>query len=265
MAQRLFRAVTILLVPALLLLSLAGCGKPSAGLDYPLESVISKDDGQYSRVYRAENKTVPEVVRELAEQREPDEISKEDEKHMFLIYPDEWYHLQQDQEKPSDTLIEVDSKEFVRQNYDPSFLEGFIIASLLDDLFDAHKHATGSYRGYTTRDIYKPGGTYRVPTQQEKKAAPPVTKQGTGSIIKRSDKPADRSSGVGADGSIIKKKTEPSTAPSGQVGRIIRKSDKKTTISNSTSTKKSSIFSPPRSKSPPRTKVGGFGRITKRR
>ncbi|CAJ1002012.1 hypothetical protein BSPP4475_06790 [Brevibacillus aydinogluensis] len=169
MAQRLFRAVAILLVPALLLLSLAGCGKPSAGLDYPLESVISKDDGQYSRVYRAENKTVPEVARELAEQREPDEISKEDEKHMFLIYPDEWYHLQQDQEKPSDTLIEVDSKEFVRQNYDPSFLEGFIIASLLDDLFDAHKHATGSYRGYTTRDIYKPGGTYRVPTQQEKR------------------------------------------------------------------------------------------------
>ncbi|MGQ7280236.1 DUF4247 domain-containing protein [Brevibacillus thermoruber] len=265
MEQRLFRAVTILLVPALLLLALAGCGTPAAGSGYPLESVISKDDGQYSRVYRAENKTVPEVARELAEQREPDEISKEDEKHMFLIYPDEWYHLQQDEKKPSDTLIEVDSKEFVRQNYDPSFLEGYILASLLDDLFDAHKHAHGSYRGYTTRDIYKPVGTYHIPTQQEKKAAPPVTKQGTGSIIKRSDKPADRSSVIGADGSITKKQAEPSTEPAGRVGRIIRKSDKDTTISDSSSSWGSSIFSSPRSKSPPRTKVGGFGRITKRR
>ncbi|MEJ8544552.1 DUF4247 domain-containing protein [Brevibacillus borstelensis] len=260
MRQELYKAIKLILVPALLLLALAGCSTQSVGETYPLESVISKDGGQTSRIYRAENKTVPEVAQELSAQREPDEISKEDEKHMFLVYADEWYHLQQDEAKPSDTLIEVDSKEFVRQNYNPPFLEGYILASILNDLFDGHKSYPGTYRGYTTKDVYKPSGTYRTPTAEEIKKTPPITTQGTGSIIKRGTKGKDTT--VGADGSITKKAVD---TPSGKKGKITRSSSKSGSISDSSSSKKSSIFSTPRSKSPPRTKVGGSGRITKRR
>lgn len=170
MPQKWMKSIKLMLLPALFLLTLAGCGSPSVGDTYPLESVSSKDQGQTSRVYRAENKSVPVVAKELADQNTPDEISKEDSQHMFLIYPNEVYHLQQDAAKPSDTLIEIDTKEYVRNNYDSSFLQGYILASVLDDLFDGHKKSyKGSYRGYSSKDIYKPSGTYHVPTAEEKK------------------------------------------------------------------------------------------------
>lgn len=252
--------IKLLLIPAVLLLSMAGCGSPAIGESYPLESVSTKDNGQTSRIYRAENKTVPEVAKELAEQKQPDEISKEDAEHMFLIYPDELYHLQQDQAKPSDTLIEVDTKEYVRENYDSSFLQGYILASVLDDLFaDGHKKSSkGSYRGYSSKDIYKPTGSYHVPSEAEKKAAPPITKEGTGSITKRSDSKKKSSAKVGQDGNLFKKQD---TSSSGSTGKIIRSSDSNSSVSS----KKSSVFTKPKSKSPPRTKVGSSGRITKRR
>jgi Domain of unknown function (DUF4247) len=257
------KSIKLLLIPALFLLTLAGCGSPAVGETYPLESVSTKENGQSSRIYRAEDKTVPEVALELAEQNTPDEISKEDPQHMFLIYPDEVYHLQQDAAKPTDTLIEVDSKEYVRQNYDSSFLQGYIVASVLDDLFDGLKKSTkGSYRGYSSKDIYKPSGTYRVPTTEDKKVAPPITKEGTGSIFKRSN--AKNTDGtVGSDGSLFKKQGESSS--SGSSGKIIRSSSSQSSKSSGSVSSKRSSFSPPKSKSPPRTKVGGSGRITKRR
>ncbi|QQE75928.1 DUF4247 domain-containing protein [Brevibacillus composti] len=262
MRQSLAKALKLILVPALLLLALAGCGTPSAAYSYPLESVVAKDGGLTSKIYRAENKAVPEVAAELSAQRTPDEISKEDEKHMFLVYADEWIHLQQDEAKPSDTLIEVDSKEFVRQNYDPSFLEGYILGSLLSDLFDGHKSYPGSYRGYTTKDVYKPAGKYRAPTAKELKQTPPVTTERSGSIIKRGAKKPDTA--VGAEGSLTKKRVD---STSGQTGKIIRSDPRSPSISDSSgmSKKKKSVFSSPKRKSAPRTKVGGFGRITKRR
>ncbi|RNB90834.1 DUF4247 domain-containing protein [Brevibacillus nitrificans] len=264
MPQKWMKSIKLMLLPALFLLTLAGCGSPSVGDTYPLESVSSKDQGQTSRVYRAENKSVPVVAKELADQNKPDEISKEDSQHMFLIYPNEVYHLQQDTAKPSDTLIEIDTKEYVRNNYDSSFLQGYILASVLDDLFDGHKKSyKGSYRGYSSKDIYKPSGTYHVPTAEEKKAAPPVTTSGKGSIIKRGSTAKNSDSSVGSDGNILKKQVEPSKSSS---GKIIRNSSSSSSSSSSSVTpKRSSIFSSPKSNSPPRTKTGGFGRITKRR
>ncbi|USG67591.1 DUF4247 domain-containing protein [Brevibacillus ruminantium] len=263
MPQQLMKAIKLILIPALFLLVLAGCNTQSVSNSYPLESIISKDGGQTSKIYRAENKTVPEVAQELSEQRTPDEISKEDEQHMFLVYSDEWYHLQQDEAKPSDTIIEVDSKEFVRQNYDPSFLEGYILGSLLSDLFHGQKNYPGSYRGYTNKEVYKPSGTYRTPTVEEKKQTPPITTQGKGSIIKRGTNKTDTT--VGSDGSLTKKRVDTS---SGSTGKITRSSEKGASYSDGSSSSKkssSSIFSPPKRSSAPRTKVGGYGRITKRR
>ncbi len=58
---------------------------------------------------------------------------------MFLVYSDKIYNLQKDKEKPSDTLIEISNKEFVRQNYQPSFLQGYIMGSILNDIFGSRK------------------------------------------------------------------------------------------------------------------------------
>lgn len=255
--------IKVLLIPAIFLLAMSGVGggAPDVGEVYALESVNSQDGGQTSRVYRAENKTVPEVAQELVAQQEPDEISPEDPENMFLIYDDAWYHLQQDKEKPSDTLIRVDSKEFVEDNYDISFLEAYFLASVLEDVLDGVSGKGGSYRGYTSKDVYQPKGTYSTPS--EPKVAPPTTGEGTGSIFKRSDKRADSTAPVGSGGSIFKKADSSGSAPS--VGAITRNSSGGSGTKLSGASQKSSpAFSPPK-KSPPRTKVGGMGRITKRR
>ena len=151
---------------------------------YPLVSV-NRDGSQTSYVYRAANDTVPDVAARLSNQRKPQQMSETNPDHMFLVYSNEWYHLQRDADKPSDTLIEVDSKDFVRRNYNPSFLEGYVAASLIGHLFDSIGNY-GKYRGYTGRNVYKPSdGSYRAPTQNDQKAAPPLTVPGKGFITKR--------------------------------------------------------------------------------
>jgi hypothetical protein len=254
MLQRLSTPLKLLLSFALAVGLLSGCSSsPVSASNYPLVSVSEKGN-QSSRVYRAENQTVPEVAHALADEKSPQEISKDDPEHMFLVYPDEWYHVQRDPQKSTDTLIEVSSKEFVKQNYNPSFLQGYIAAHLVDQLFDilrSRNQSYGDYRGYSSREIYRSGPEYHAPTTQEKKAAPPLTVPGTGSIIKRSDKAPvtpDTRSRVGSDGDVTKKS-----------GTIIRSSD-----GNNSTTPKSSKFSPPRNTSPPKTRVGGSGSIRRR-
>lgn len=238
--KRLFNLIRILLAVVLLTSLVSGCGSQALSKSYPLESV-TQNGAESSRVYRAENKTVPQVAQKISAQRKPQEISKEDSERMFLIYSDEWYHLQRDPQKPSDTLIEVDSKEFVRQNYNSSFLQGYILANIIDDLFDTSKRYPGNYRGYSSKDTYKPNVEYRTPTPEEKKIIPPVTVQKSGSIIKRGNNPSGGGGpSVGANGSITTKETD-------------------------TPKVKSSTVTAPRNNSPPKTKVGGSGKITKRR
>ncbi len=253
MGKRWLTSIKAAIAIALFASVLAGCGTNAVSESYPLESV-TKDGKQLSRVYRAENKTVPEVATELADQRTPKEMSKEDDDHMFLVYSDEWYHLQKDPEKPEDTLIEVDNQEFVKENYSPSFLEGYVLASLIGNLFDSARNYTGSYRGYGERDIYKPKTEYHTPTAQERKSNPPLTVEGSGSIIKRSDKVKKNT--VGSGGSIFSKGSSTSDS---STGKIIKDSD-----SQNVKPKKSTITKP-RNNSPPKTRVGGTGKLFKRR
>ncbi|MBM7592088.1 DUF4247 domain-containing protein [Brevibacillus fulvus] len=255
MGNRWSAVIKSFLTMALFVSILSGCGSNnSVASNYPLEQV-TQNGGQVSRVYRAENQSVPEVAKILAAENKPNEISKEDPDHMFLIYDDEWYHLQKDSSKPADTLIEVDSKQFVQQNYDSSFLQGYILASLLDDLFDSRGTSTGKYRGYSSKDIYKPDVVYHQPTAAEKKTYPPVTKEGKGSIIKRSSTSAASSKWFGnTDSSSSTNRTTSSST-----GKIIKSSE------SSSGKSSSSIFSRPKSNSPPKTIFKRSGRITKRR
>lgn len=236
--KRLCKSLNIFLAVALVISLVSGCGQ-TISESYPLESV-TKNGAETSHVYRAENETVPQVAQEISEQRKPQEISKEDTEQMFIVYSDEWYNLQKDPQKPTDTLIEVDSKEFVRQNYNPSFLQGYILASAIDNL-GTFNRSSGNYRGYSSKGAYKPSVEYRTPTIEEKKAIPPMTVQKSGSIIKRGNNSSTGSGpSVGSNGSITTKETDSTKS-------------------------KSSAVTAPRNNSPPKTKVGGSGKITKRK
>ncbi|CAM4216628.1 DUF4247 domain-containing protein [Paenibacillus alkaliterrae] len=213
---------------------------------YPLESVNGSGN-QTSYVYRAENQTVPQVAAEFVKQRKPDQQSEESTERMFLVYSDEIIHLQQAPDAPEDTLIEIDSKEYVRQNYSPGFLEGYLIASLLDDLFDKGNYG-GNYRGYTSKDIYKPKSSYRTPTADDHKLAPPVTVDRTGSIFKRS-KDANTSTSTSASPKAI------TTKPSASTGKIVKDDQPKSSTGK--------IFTKPKA-SKPKIKIGK-SRITRRR
>ncbi|MBW7456660.1 DUF4247 domain-containing protein, partial [Paenibacillus sepulcri] len=169
MRRRLSFYLKNLLAISLIVPLLAACGVTSTIEDqYPLESVNGSGSAT-SYIYRSEGLSVPEVAKALADENKPQQVSDEKTDHMFLVYSDKIIHLQQDVKKPEDTLIEVDSKEYVRNNYSSSFLQGYIVASLLGDLFGGSRG--GSYRGYTDADTYKPKtGSYHAPTANEKKA-----------------------------------------------------------------------------------------------
>ena len=249
MKKRLAHGLKLMLVLSLVMSLLSACGAaPSVQDTYPLESVSGSGQST-SYVYRAADRTVPEVAKELSDQRKPDQISAESAERMFLVYQDQYYHLQQDPKKPEDTLVEVDSKEYVRQNYSSSFLQGYLTATLIGNLFDAFGgRGSGNYRGYTDRDTYKPSaGSYRAPTSNDKKLAPPLTVERKGSITRRG---SDKDTSVGSGGGLFDRKKDQSR------GSIDR---------NKSSGGLGGLFdSPKKSYKKPKTRVGG-GRIMRRR
>ncbi|WP_425271763.1 DUF4247 domain-containing protein [Paenibacillus protaetiae] len=238
---------------------LAACGiGDSIKENYPLVSA-SGSGSQTSYVYRAAGETVPQVAAKLADQKHPEQQSEQSGDRMFLVYPDEIINLQKSPDNPADTLIEVDSKSYVQHNYNPSFLEGYLLASVIGSLFDHGKYSGGDYRGYSSKDTYQPQTKYRTPTEQDKKAAPPVTVNKTGSIFKRS-KTAD-STAVGSGSSD-------SGSTSSKVGKILRNDKSSSSLGSGSSSKSSSKSSggvlKKKSYSAPKVKMGR-SKITRRR
>lgn len=196
MKQRASWLIKIVVILSLITSLLSGCGPGSSKIDYPLESV-SRDGNATSYVYRAANQTVPVVAEQLADQRRPQQISVEDPERMFLVYDNELIQVQKDPNKAEDTLIEVDSTQYVRQNYSSSFLQGYLTASLLQSLFGGggygYGYGGGTYRGYTSQNTYPPKTQYSKPTTQDIKQAPPMTVDKSGSIFKRGTSSSKRS------------------------------------------------------------------------
>lgn len=264
MFRQLSNALKIVLVLVLGASILAGCSGQSAVGGYPLLSV-SKNGNQESYIYQADNQTVPEVAKKLSGQRKPEQMSKTDSQQMFLVYSNELYDIQKDKKNPNNTVIEVSNKAFVDNNYSSSFLKGYLSAVLLDQIFQLGQNAVGNYRGYTNSKTYPSASKYRRPTVQEKKVIPPITKQTTGSIIRRSNSGSNSntvSSTLSKIGTSVSKDM-------GQAFRSVEKSTGKIFKANSGSgsnkvAPKSSTISIPKNNSPPKIKTGGFGKIIKR-
>lgn len=238
-------SIKIILLISLIVPMLAACAiSDTVKEQYPLESV-NGSGSQTSYVYRAADQTVPEVARQLIDKKKPEQQSAESTERMFLVYSNEVIHLQQADDDPADTLIEVDSKEYVQNNYSSSFLQGYLLASVLDDLFDHGRYGKGSYRGYSQKDVYKPKSTYHVPTDQDVKKAPPMTVNRTGQIFKRSKNADSTAVGTGSGKSS-----------SGKTGRVV-------TGGSSYDSSKKSVFTKPK-RTAPKIRMGS-GRISRRR
>lgn len=261
--SNILKIVLVLIVGASLLAGCSGSGQQAVKGGYPLISV-SKNGNQQSYIYQADKKSVPEVARELSSQKKPDQISQNSDQQMFLVYPDELYDLQRDKKNPENTLIEVSNKEFVRNNYSSSFLQGFLSGVLLDKLYQLGS-SPGSYRGYSNGNTIRSKAKYQAATAAEKKIVPPITKQTTGSIIKRS-----RSGSSGNTFSSTFSRIKNSvTKDVGQAIHSVEKNSGKIFKSNSGQGSnnvypKNQRIKVPNNNSPPKINTRSFGRILKR-
>lgn len=187
---------------------LTGCGMDTASQyvkdKYQFESVNGVGN-QQQKIYRAAGQTVPDTAKQIAAENKPDEMSAPNDKDMFLVYPDSVIHVQQDPQKTEDALVEVDTKEYVKQHYDPSFLEGYLAATIISNMFGSNwrSYPHGDYRGYSDYRYRYPsgsygsgtkipsgGGSYRTPTTPPSSSGggfftPPSSSGGKGKVIRR--------------------------------------------------------------------------------
>ncbi len=154
-------------------LLLVGCGSTSIleiiSDEYPLEDVVesSTNSEDTARVFVAKDKSISKVSSFIKDKKEPTNKSEIKDNKQILIYEDYFVTLTKDENDPDNTLIEVASDGFARDNYRPSFFSGFIAYYILDEVFDvddwgkrqSQRCAGKCYRGYN-----QSGGTYKGPT-----------------------------------------------------------------------------------------------------
>lgn len=155
------KSFIILLTISIAVLALTGCGKVSSSIanTYPLENVVPSEIGSdVANIYRAQDKTIMEMVNEISSKDKPLQISKEDSEKMFLVYDDSLITVMKDLEEPNDVLIEVANRQFVKDNYNLSFFEAYLIANIVGNIFGAGYNR--KYRGYVGSGGYtRYGGT----------------------------------------------------------------------------------------------------------
>jgi hypothetical protein len=211
MKKRSLQWLAILLVFTLL----AGCGDASNYIKDNYSLVDVQGQGKSSaKVYAVEGKDVPTVANELADNEKPKEKSKESKDQMFLVYDNKIVNIQKDPKSESNTLVELDSIEYAKQNYDSSFLQGFVTASILQSIlgggwFNSNRGGY-DYRGYTSSKRYDDYGKFQTPST-------PSAGSGAATPAKPTPTTTDRKGSFG---------TTPSTTPnSGSSSSNIRKND----------------------------------------
>jgi len=167
--------LSILIVGVLLFVAACGNGSGSIfqdGIDeyvantYPLYDTIASTENsdQYARVYVAENQDIASISSELQNHETPTEMSEITEGKQVFIYDNQFVTLTESEENASDTMIEVAEEEFVRDNYNPSFFQGYLLASLIGNMFGNNWSSSRNqqcqsspercYGGYTSSGSY---------------------------------------------------------------------------------------------------------------
>ncbi|UUZ79990.1 DUF4247 domain-containing protein [Paenibacillus sp. P26] len=157
-----FKWIAILLVLALL----AGCGDAGNYIkeNYSLVDVTGQGKNT-AKIYQVEGKDVPTVAKELADKEKPQEISKESQDRMFLVYDNKIINVQKD---PNNEGKHAGGAGFdrVREGelrfFFPSRLYyGFALQSLFGGGWFNSNHGGYDYRGYNTSQRYNDYGKYQ--------------------------------------------------------------------------------------------------------
>jgi hypothetical protein len=137
--------------------------------NYILHDVVtSKERSEdISEIFIAENKSIDEVATELQAHETPREISEKKNDKQVLVYNDSFIILTPDENNPENTMVEMATTNFVRDNYSPDFFDGLLVMWLLDDLLDVddwgknqrnkcYSNNDDCYQGYGSS-----GGSYK--------------------------------------------------------------------------------------------------------
>ncbi|WP_281886054.1 DUF4247 domain-containing protein [Paenibacillus sp. YYML68] len=160
--KRMTRWLALLLTISLLV----GCGDSGHFIrdNYSLIDVQGQGDSS-AKIYSVSGKDVPAVANEIAAAEPPQEMSKESDERMFLIYDHRMIHVQDDPNNDNTTLVEVNSIAYVREHYDSSFLQGYMTAVMLQSVLGGgwlgSRRGT-DYRGYTSTRRYDDYGKYQA-------------------------------------------------------------------------------------------------------
>lgn len=176
----------------LIIVLLAGCSSAASYVkeQYPLVDVQGKGKDT-AKIYAAEGKDVPTVAKEIAAEEKPRETSKESKDQMFLVYDDKIVNLQKDPQNEANTLVEIDTIQYAKNNYDSSFLQGYVTATLLQSMFGGswyQRDSSSDYRGYgtakSTNGSYSSG--QNAQTSPSSSGTKPTTTERTGTFGSKS-------------------------------------------------------------------------------
>jgi hypothetical protein len=130
-----------------------GCSNASNYIKetYPLVDVQGKGKDN-AKVYSAENQDVPTVAEELALKESPKEQSKISKEKMFLVYKAKIINIQKDPANEKNSLIEIDSIEYAKDNYASDFLKTYLTASVIQAVLGGLSDNNNSdYGGYSSQ------------------------------------------------------------------------------------------------------------------
>lgn len=165
---------------------LTGCSNASSYIkdSYPLVDVQGKGKDN-AKVYIAENQDVPTVAKQIAEKETPKEQSKVSTDKMFLVYKQKIINIQQDPDNAKNTLLEIDSIEYAKDNYAASFLKTYLTASVIQAVLGelADSASNSDYGGYGSQ----PSSTNTTKnTTVKDDSSTPTTSDRTGSFSSKS-------------------------------------------------------------------------------
>ncbi|WP_347862581.1 DUF4247 domain-containing protein [Salimicrobium sp. PL1-032A] len=101
---------------------------------FPQLDTVQTDRGR-SEIYMTSKFNLQEVEELITSEIPPVERGERQSDKQALIYPDDFVILKESEEEAGLVLIELAEKEFVRNNYSPSFFDGMLAYALLNRAF----------------------------------------------------------------------------------------------------------------------------------
>ena len=173
---------------------LSGCGQTIdeyIASNYTLIDAQGNTNSGIQKVYRAKNMLISQVADNITSQQAPKEKSEIIDDKAVLVYGDNIITVKKDDENDQDSLVYVSSHQFVKNNTDSGFWQGYLTATILDDLFDSHHKRAPPYPNTSGSKYRSPWDYHGSSTDSEIKkpdssVKKPSTLTGLGNVIRKS-------------------------------------------------------------------------------